>query len=192
MATRINLLPWREARRAQQQKEFLSMLFVGVLIAAAGVVGFHMFIGAKIEHQEARNQYLQDEITRLSEIEKEIEAMERDKERLLGRLEAIQNLQRSRPIMVQIFDTLARRQPGEIFLQDLQSEGNRLVIKGTAQSNLIVSDYMRQLAEVPLLQEPELQVIENEEINGVRASRFDILVQRTPLTAPEDDEGASS
>jgi len=186
--TRINLRPWREERRSQQQRDFLGMILVAVVIGAIGVVGVHMYISGLIDYQEARNQFLRNEIERLNEIEREIQEMERSKERLLGRLEAIQNLQRSRPVMVKLFDHLVNEVPEEVYLQNFQSREQQITVKGTARSNPLVSNFMRRLGDEEMLNDPELRVIENDNINGVRASRFELAVRRAKLQESADDE----
>lgn len=191
--TRINLRPWREERRAQQQRDFGVMMLVAVMIGAAIVVGAHMYISGLIDHQEARNRFLQNEIEKLAEIEKEIQEMELAKERLLGRLEAIQNLQRSRPVMVKLFDRMVNEIPEEVYLQSFQSRDQEITLEGTARSNPLVSNFMRRLGEEELFNDPELLVIQNEAINGVRASQFELMVRRAKLkdASAEEDESAA-
>ena len=91
--TRINLLPWREARRQQQQRNFVGMIGLAALIAAAGVFMAHLFVADMIEFQESRNQYLEDELTKLKQVEREINEMKQSEERLRARLDVIQKLQ---------------------------------------------------------------------------------------------------
>ena len=184
--TRINLLPWREARRVQQQRDFISMLVGAIIIAALGVVGTHVYIADHIDAQEARNQYLRDEIDRLKKIEQEIKEMDAAKDRLLGRLEVIQNLQRSRPIVVRVFDELVRLLPEDIFLTSFESRGENVTLKGTALSNNIVSNFMRELEQSPVFGVPTLRVIENQIINRVRASNFQLAVNRAKPKGQDD------
>jgi len=186
--TRINLRPWREERRSQQQREFMGMMLVAVMIGAAGVIGVHMYISDLIDFQESRNQYLQSQIERLNEIEQEIQEMDRAKERLLGRLEAIQNLQRSRPVMVRLFDRLVNEIPEEIYLQSFRNVNEEITMQGTARSNPLVSNFMRRLGDEAILNDPELLVIENESINGVRASQFELMVRKAKLEDTADQE----
>jgi type IV pilus assembly protein PilN len=116
--------------------------------------------------------------------------MDRAKERLLGRLEAIQNLQRSRPVMVQLFDRLVNEIPEEVYLQNFRSRDDEITMQGTARSNPLVSNFMRRLGDEAMLNDPELLVIENESINGVRASEFELMVRKAKPedTADEADE----
>lgn len=185
---RINLLPWREARRKKQQRDFLNMLAAAALLAFLAVIAVHMEIAGRIEYQEARNQFLRDEIEQLKKIEAQIKEMEKTKTQLLGRLESIQNLQSNRPSMVKIFDELARITPANVFLSSLKGSGNTLVMAGTASSNNIVSEFMRNLANSRAFGVPNLTVIENKDVNGVRASQFELTVIRNQTNETQDGE----
>lgn len=187
--TRINLLPWREARRKQQQRDFMSMLGAAAAAAVLGVFLTHLQVAEYIDHQEARNQYLRDELDRLEKIEKEIQELDKAKARLLGRLEIIQDLQRSRPGMVRVFDALARNLPKDIFLGSLKSNSKDLTLSGTAVSNKLVSEFMRELEKSRWFGEPVLKVVENKPINNIRASKFELTVKQT--TQPKDTEDGS-
>jgi type IV pilus assembly protein PilN len=58
----INLLPWREARREELKRAFLSIL--GLVVAAAVVVTMaaDRFVNAQIDNQKARNDYISKNI----------------------------------------------------------------------------------------------------------------------------------
>jgi type IV pilus assembly protein PilN len=186
--TRINLLPWREAKRAQQQRNFIGLIAVAIVVAALGVVLTHLYVAGLIENQEARNQYLRNEIAKLKKIEEEINEMQRSEERLLARLESIQRLQQSRPEPVKVLDTLVRRLPEDMYLSQLQSEGLQITLKGNARINNVVSDFMRELEQSELFGVPSLRVIERKTVfENVPASEFELVVSRVSKTDEEED-----
>lgn len=176
--TRINLLPWREVRRRQQQRDFMIVLAAAGLVAALAVFLTNWLIDQQIAHQEARNDYLRGEITRLKKAEAEIKELDKVKSRLLGRLTVIQNLQASRPGMVKVFDTLPRLLPENVYLTSVKIQGNQLTLKGIASSNNVISNFMRNLSESGEFGEPVLTVVETKTINEVRASVFELMVNR--------------
>jgi type IV pilus assembly protein PilN len=100
---RINLLPWREELRQKRKKDFLTAVvgavLVGGLLAYAGKLG----VQAQIRAQEGRNNILQAEIAELDMQIAEILGLENQKERLLARMEIIEQLQRARPEVVHLF-----------------------------------------------------------------------------------------
>ena len=63
---KINLLPWREARREQLKQQFFANLGVSVIGAAllAGLV--YLLINASITNQNNRNAYIQRHIDQLN------------------------------------------------------------------------------------------------------------------------------
>ena len=58
----INLLPWREARRQQIQKQFLVVLGGVVVLAVLMVMLAMSIVNGAISNQEGRNHYLQGHI----------------------------------------------------------------------------------------------------------------------------------
>ena len=63
MTTRINLLPWREIRRREKDRQLMSVS-VGVWILAALVVFYaQWYMNDVIDHQKNRNSFLRSEIS---------------------------------------------------------------------------------------------------------------------------------
>lgn len=187
--TRINLLPWREARRAQQQRNFLGLIAVAVVVAVLGVLLTHLYIAGLIENQEARNSYLRNEIAKLKKFEDEIQEMQRSEQRLLARLESVKQLQRSRPEPVKMLDALVRRLPEDMYLTEMKSEGKQVTLKGNARINNVVSDFMRELEQLELFKVPELRLITRRDIvSNIPASSFELVVQRVTQNGEEEEE----
>ncbi|MDH3350122.1 MAG: pilus assembly protein PilN, partial [Gammaproteobacteria bacterium] len=117
---RINLLPWREAERKKRQRDF-GVAMAGGVVAAIAVVLLTMFAYSQmISAQEARNARLTSEIKELEKSITEIDGLERQKERLLARMEIIEQLQKSRPEIVHLFDEIARQLPEGVYLTGLK------------------------------------------------------------------------
>ena len=108
---RINLLPWREEERRTRQREF-GVAAAGAVIGGVAVIMLTMLVFAQmISAQESRNNRLTAEIIQLEKSIEEIDGLERQKERLLARMEIIDRLQKSRPEVVHLFDELVRQLP---------------------------------------------------------------------------------
>lgn len=112
---KINLLPWREERRDAKKKEFLKVI-VGVLLMAGLIVGgFDRYYNIAIDRQTARNSFLGGEIKTLEGRISEIQQLQQKRNELLARMTVIQNLQGNRPIIVRLFDELARQLAPRVF-----------------------------------------------------------------------------
>jgi type IV pilus assembly protein PilN len=183
----INLLPWREERRKQQQRDFGVLAVLTLLLSVVVVGAVHVYFSARIEYQQARNDYLRAEIEQQKRVEKEIQVLEKTKAQILGRMEIIQNLQASRPEMVHVFDQMVRMLPEDVYLTNLRRNGELLVMTGVARNNNLVSEFMRTLRGSDWFGEPLLKVINNKEILDIRASFFEMQVAKKKHNAAEDD-----
>ena len=153
---RINLLPWRESQRKQKRQEFI--LSIGAALATAALVTLigRWQMSAAIEHQQQRNQILNDEIAQLDKQIQEILGLENQKRKLLARMEIIETLQRSRPEIVHVFDEIVRTLPEGVYLTYLKQTGTRIEIRGVAQSSTRVSAFMRNIDSSQWLADPSL------------------------------------
>ncbi len=187
----INLLPWREELRKEKKQEFLTLLGFAALIAAAfwGVV--HVYHTQLIDYHKSRNTYLTEEIAKLDKKIEEIEQLENEKERLLARMRAIEQLQGNRPIIVRMFDELVKSLPEGVSLLSLTQKGTLITVNGVAQSNARVSTFMRNLESSEWLEKPVLDVIQAKDENGQRISNFTLkFSQKLPVAADEEEGGA--
>jgi type IV pilus assembly protein PilN len=189
----INLLPWRAELRKKRRNQFYMGL--GGAVAGAGLVVLFggLIMGWIIDNQKERNELLTQEIAELDQRIKEILDLEQSKQRLLARMEIIEQLQRSRPEIVHVFDQIVRTLPEGVYLTAVKQTGPQLEIKGAAESNTRVSALMRNIDKSGWLTEPDLQVVEvkpakKTEPNAVRASEFTVIA-RQPSTR-EDEEAA--
>ena len=187
---RINLLPWRESERKRKRQEFF--LSIGAAIATAGLVVLvgRWQMSASIEHQQERNSILTEEIAQLDKQIEEILGLEKQKAKLLARMEIIETLQRSRPEIVHIFDEVVRVLPEGVYLTYLKQSGTRFEIRGVAQSSTRVSAFMRNIGNSQWLADPSLQVVESRGTAPGAGSEFTLFaVQRSQV--PPDAEAES-
>ena len=159
---RINLLPWREERRKLRQRQF------NIVMAGVGALGiFTVFLAwaamdAAIAGQNQRNAYMTDQIKLMDDKIAQIKDLQETKQRLLARMQIIQQLQQSRPIVVHLFDQLVKTLPPGVYLTSVTENGNDLNIQGVAESSARVSTYLRNIDASPWLGDPNLQVVQKD------------------------------
>ena len=174
----INLLPWREERRQERQQQFIAAIIAGLVVAAVVLYGAILFADSLVEQQNDRNAFLKREIVVLDKKIKEIKTLEEARDRLLARMQVIQELQSSRPKVVKVFDSMVRTMPDGIYLEKVIRQGNSWTLNGVAESNARVSVFMRQLDENAEFAESTLQVIK-------RTSTKDNAIRKFTLGVPE-------
>jgi len=187
---RINLLPWREAERKRRRQEF----GIGVLAALvlAGVIGliFSWQMQSAIDAQNERNQRLKSEIQKLDKQIEEINGLDQQKQRLVARMEVIQQLQRSRPEAVHLMDQLVRTLPDGVYLTSVKQTNRRIQLKGVAQSSTRVSAYMRNIENSQWLEDPALEIVETKG-NSDRGAEFVLYATQTTTGAPTNDDATA-
>ena len=187
---RINLLPWREQLREERKQRFLVTL-AGVLIVAGGVVLLaDQYLNAAITQQNARNEFIRNEISALDSRIKEISELKTRRQQLVERMKIIQDLQGNRPIAARIFDQLVRTLPDGVHFTDVKMIGQSVSIEGAAESNNLVSSLMRNQDNSDWLAAPnltEVKAVSAEKLD--QANTFKLTVQQT-LPKEQDQQGA--
>jgi len=169
---RINLLPWREERRKEQQRQFLTILGLSVVLMILVIAAIHLQYSRALSVQNSRNSFLQTHITTVEQQIAEIKRIEADKQRLLDRIEKIQVLQRNRPEIVHLFDAIVRVLPEGVYITTLTQAGKTLTIEGKAQSNARVSALMRAIDKSKWMTNPVLDVIQKENAKDSNDRKF--------------------
>lgn len=177
---RINLLPHREIKRKQQQKEFFFMLGSVVGLGVAIWFAVHTYLGGQLEQQQGRNSYLDSEIVALDKQIEEIKKLKEQTAALLQRKKVVESLQANRAETVHLLDQLVRQLPDGVYLKGITQKSDRVTVNGFAQSNARVSTFMRNLESSAYLEKPSL--IEIKAATGeknVRISEFTLAVSLT-------------
>lgn len=188
----INLLPHREFKRKARQRQFAVLAGLTVALGVLIIWGGHEVVASKIDHQNARNQYLQSEIAVLDRQIVEIKSIKEKIQEMLARKEIVESLQGTRVRVVHMLDEVAKRLPEGVYLKNLKQTDEHLHLAGYAQSNAWVSTLMRNLDVSPWLESPLLIEIKAVTENGIRLSEFDLNVKLTELPKGGDESDSSN
>lgn len=173
---RINLLPHREARRREQRKNFFIAAALMVVLGVAVGIGGHLYIGAQVDAQERRNEFIRVEIRQLDRQIAEIRGLREQIDALLARKQVIESLQADRGQTVHLLNELVFRMPEGVHLRSLRQSGSRVTLVGHAQSNARVSHLMRNLEASPHLGQPGLVEVKSVIVDNRRLSEFTLNI----------------
>lgn len=153
----INLLPHREAARKRRRETFQVTMFVSFLLGLAIAGGIYWWFQMLITEQQAKNNFLQTEISVLGVQIKEIATIEEEIASLRARQKAVEDLQSDRNLPVHLLTELVHQLPDGVYITNLKQEGQTVTMQGMAQSNERVSEMLRNLSSnTPWLSKPEL------------------------------------
>jgi type IV pilus assembly protein PilN len=182
---RINLLPWREARRKAQRQHLLVLGGMVSVLAFLIVGAVHLTIAGYISAQNDRNEFLKKENVRLDKEIEEIKKLKTEIAALLARKQIIERLQTDRAQAVYLLQELVLQVPDGIYLKSIKQTGLKVALNGFSQSNARVSTLMRNFAASPYLENPDLVEIKSATVNNKRVSEFTMNVNLKRLQ-PDD------
>lgn len=188
----INLLPWREAERKQQQLNYLTILAQVAVLAFVLMFFVYWLYQARMEGQVRRNALLETEIQVLDRRIAQIKKLEEQKTSLQQRMSLIEQLQRSRNLGTQIMDEVAKTVPAGVYLVSLDKKFNRLLVTGKSESNNRLSGLLRVIEQSPLLTQPVLEFIQASKDDSGLLSDFKMhlrLIGAEPPPPPPEPTG---
>ena len=187
---RINLLPHREERRKQQQQQFIIMLLFVAVLGAASWFSVHTYLNDRLQEQQSRNKYLEDEIVKLDKQIAEIKKLQEQTAALLARKKVVETLQSNRAEVLHLLDQLVRQLPDGVYLKSIKQTGTRVTINGLTQSQARVSTLMRNLESSPQLERPGLVEIKANRQGNQRINEFIMDIHITRAKPEEPAKGA--
>ncbi len=171
---RINLLPHREEKRKERQKQFAVLAGIIAVLGLAVAALLWVLFDGQVENQKARNRYLNDEIAKLEKQIDEIKKIREETASLLAKKQVVEGLQSNRSEPVYLLDQLLRQLPEGLYLKSIKQTGTKINVTGYAQSNARVSAFMRNIEASPYLENPNLIEIKAVTVNSQRANEFSL------------------
>lgn len=188
---RINLLPHRQVKRAERQRQFGLMALATVALASALVFMGWSVINAKKEAQDDRNRRLDEAIVKLDSEIKDIKELKDQINSVLERKQIVENLQTNRSQAVVVLDEIARQLPEGVFLKSIKQQGNAIEIQGVADTNARVATLVRNLTASTWMESPNLVEIKAITLNNIKQNEFTLTVNlRAPQVDAEKDAKA--
>lgn len=173
---RVNLLPHRQIKRAELQRQF-SLMFMTTLIAGAAIVFLGLtWINNKTEAQTARNKRLDSAIAQLDKEIDEIKQLKTEIDQVLERKRVVENLQTDRSQTVVLLNEISRLLPEGTYLKSVKQSANTVVIEGIADSNARVAGLVRNLSNSEWFESPQLLEIKAIPSKDLKQNSFTVTV----------------
>jgi type IV pilus assembly protein PilN len=164
--SKINLLPWREELRKEQNRIFAISCAIPVSAGVIVLIMFHLLIGHMVEVKKMDESYLNQELDLNKSLIKEVEGIDTKKKDLLERVSIIQTLQSTRVYLVRLLDALAKYTPDDIVLSSISQNNKEVTIFGRSSSNNAISLLMRSLDRLDWVESTKLTDVREGTIAG--------------------------
>jgi len=181
----INLLPWRESRRAEHKKNYLTLLAALALGAIGLMFGVGNVLDKMTDNQNYRNNFIEQETALLDQQIEKIKNIKKDKEAIEQRMALIEQLESSRNAVPIVLDELVRLVPHGLSFRSFSRQGNLIEILGVSESNNRLADFMRQLEDSTVFSSGELSSIKADTSALEAVSEFKLTFTINPSVAPD-------
>lgn len=131
----INLLPWRSIQRKKRNNEFKLMVLISVSMALALLLMVSCCLNLITKKQLSRHEILQNEIKKLTVKLEKMKEIKSSKKTLLLRIKQINSINNNRLLTLRFFDEISKIIPPNIWLTDINKEGNDIVMSGKMSSH---------------------------------------------------------
>jgi type IV pilus assembly protein PilN len=177
---RINLLPYRAARKKEniriQVNVFLGSVFIVILL----VVWANAFLGGKIEDLNSEITSTREQVAKYKKINQEIAEIKKKLEVLDRKIKVIGSLQAGRKAQVQNLDSLYQLLVEKrMWYNQIEERGDRFSLKGIALDNHTVADFMTRVEKSDRFQNVRLSTIRQYELKGkdLKLKQFEVNFQ---------------
>lgn len=185
---RINLLPFRAARKKENVKRQISIFALTIILAVLGMVYVTMQLNSELAGLKEEEKKVQAEMAALQKIINEISRLEKEIKEIRTKLGVIKELEKNKTGPVHLLDEISKAVPKEkLWLRSMSESKGSLALQGTAMDNGTVALFMTNLERSDFIHTVELQstVMRNIPEFKLRVSDF-VLDAKTYAAKKEE------
>jgi len=143
---RINLLPFRAARKKENVRRQISIYALSVIFLFVAMAYFYMSLNSQLKALQAEKSRKVQELATYAHTTKRINEVKKKVKEIQSKLGVIRGLEKNKTGPVELLDEISRAVPkGKLWLISLQQRGETLNLTGTATDNDTVALFMTNL-----------------------------------------------
>ncbi|MBW1897845.1 MAG: PilN domain-containing protein [Deltaproteobacteria bacterium] len=176
---RINLLPFRAARKSENIRRQVS-LFLLSLIFVILVMGYYQIIlKSKISEIGDKINSTKQDLTKYQKKAKDVDEIKKTLENLEQRTNVMKKLDKNRREPVELLDAMTQLLvPNRMWLSSLKSSGKTVRLTGTALDNKTTADFMKRLEKSDIFSSVVLHALKHQMAGKQRMKSFTITCTR--------------
>jgi type IV pilus assembly protein PilN len=191
---RINLLPFRAARKKENIRRQISVFILSLFLVTAILSYASGFWTKKINLLNARIEQINRELTITTAAAKEVDRIKKDLDDLKKKTDVIRNLEKTRREPIKLLDAMTGLVvKNRMWFTDFTDIQKTIKIKGIALDNKTVADFMTQLEGSGLFSTVNLDSLKQQTLKDTLSLKsFEITCQKAEANNAPDTKAASS
>ncbi len=187
---RINLLPFRAARKRENVKRHITLYFAAVGAALALMVISFLWLSTKLSRLKDHENKLNQELASYQKELQEIKDLESKIKEINSKLSIIKDLEKGKTGPVHLLSDIANAVPKDkLWLTSLKETKGTLSLSGTAMDNETVSLFMKNLKNTEqVTDDPVLKSTTRKELPQFRLTVSDFDLECKIFTPVKEEE----
>lgn len=190
---RINLLPFRAARKKENIRRQVSIFLLSLMLLGIVVGYVHYWLGSRITKLNSDIANTKIQVAKYNKINQEIAEINKKLQILDTKIEVIESLDLNRKAPVQLLDDMTNLLvPNRMWFTSFKYDGTKIEVDGIALDNQTVADFMTRVEGQETYSGVKLSSIKQEKITGknVNLKRFGVtFAKSTPKPTGAKEAG---
>jgi type IV pilus assembly protein PilN len=188
---KINLLPFRLARKKENIRRQISIFLLMILLSAVGLVWYTSVMNNQIQSTKAAIKKVETQTKQYKEKANRVAKIKKNLKTLEDKLAIVASLKSKRKQQLTLFnDMTGLIIPERMWIESLKTNSTSVTIKGVAFDNPTIADFMEELEKSPLFSKVDLKTAKMKKFkDSVMLKSFDVLcIKSKPKTTQTDGQ----
>jgi len=165
---RINLLPFRLARKKENIRRQVSIFLLMIVLSVVALFWWTMSVNKKLGSVQQQTANVKQQAATYKEKAERVKTIQHDLKVLEDKLGIVASLKKQRDDELILFDSMTGLVvPERMWLSSLSTaRDSSLVLKGVAFDNVTIADFMKNLEASPLFNQVDLKTSETKKFNN--------------------------
>ena len=181
---RINLLPYRAARKKENIRIQVNVFLGSLLIVGLLVFWYNSYLGGRVDGLNKEIISTREQVAKYKKINEEIAEIKKKLAVLDRKIKVIESLEADRKAPVQNLDSLYHLLVEKrMWYNQIEQRGESFKLSGIALDNQTVADYMTRIEKSERFHNVRLSSIKQYEIQGknLKLKRFEVNFDKNPM-----------
>ena len=193
---RINLLPFRLARKKENIRRQVSIFFLSLVFIVLALVWVFFMLHNELSRTQGQIAQVKAESLKYKKKADKVSQIKRDLKILEEKLAIVENLKKRKNEQQILLEQLAQRLvKSKMWLSSVAADAQTVSLKGIAFDNPTIAAFMRNLEDSGLFGSVDLNLSRAKEFNdNIRLKEFEISCTKIlpePLSDETDKDGKS-
>ena len=186
---RINLLPFRAARKKENIRRQVSIFLLSLAFMLIILFYYNSNLNSQIGDLSTRIKDTKAELEKYNKINKEIAQIKKKLSNLKKKMAVMETLEANRFEPTRLLDIMTQViVPKRMWFTRLESKGRRVNINGIALDNKTVADFMVRLESSGLFKEVDLKTLKRKTVQKSKLKSFQIRCIKKPFRKQQTNQ----